>query len=377
MPYEITLDQLPGGYALTDAKEGEVVRVSMREFTSSEDGERFIARLDGLPTRLVSHLQRLGNVRASEIDHLVAVIRPDRTATVYVNELPIVAHVRATRPIGPNEEVTENDIGDMQSVDLGVELPATAGILVIMSAKWRKGLFFDLGPLNGQGDRAYDINELLSSYFAYLHNQAIFSLSEEDWSFLVDQLWFPFVGLPKKLLRTLLDRARRRADLDTLVPQIRDSVRDRLDVWVHAWSAKAQFSAHVDLLNHAAHRYREGDFMSATAILYPRIEGLLRDVRMSESPGAKLTQGVLAATVADLSRELRPHSWLLPERFKRYLKQVYFASFEPGKPAKLSRNAVGHGVASASDFSEKAAAIGFLVIEQIHWFIPSKKPNTA
>lgn len=377
MPFDITLANLPGGYALHDAKDGEVVHVVMREFTSSEDGEHFIARLDGWPTRLVSHLQRRANVRVSEIDHLVAVIRPDRTATVYVNELPIKASVRATRAIRPNEDVTENDIGDIQSVDFGIEFPKTAGTLVIMSAKWRKGLFFDFAPLNGQGDRPYDIVELLSGYFAYLYNQAVYSLTEDDWQVLIQQLWFPFVGLPKQLMRNVVQGARRGADLDTFVPQISQVVREKLIAWLDAWSLNSRFDKHIELFRHAAHRFTEGDYISATAILYPRIEGLLRDIRLAESPNSGMSQSALAETISVVSKSLPSFSWLLPDNFQRYLKDAYFAGFDPGKPARLSRNSVSHGVASAADFNEKAATIGFLVVEQIHWLIPGRTNGTA
>ena len=58
-----------------------------------------------------------------------------------------MAQVRASRPVAAESWVTEDDIGDIRSVNFGVELPPDAGILVVMSAKWRKGLILDFGPL--------------------------------------------------------------------------------------------------------------------------------------------------------------------------------------------------------------------------------------
>lgn len=131
------------------------------------------------------------------------------------------------------------------------------------------------------------------------------------------------------------------------------------------------FAKHIDLLEHAAAEFREGDFVSATAILYPRIEGLMRDLHVQVGAKEKATQTALAERLVEKGKaELHQYSWLLPDLFKRYLKEAYFAGFEPGTPAKLSRHTVGHGVANAVDFNEKAATIGFLIVDQTFWFLP-------
>ena len=85
MPYEITFDNIPAGYSLSSSKKGETgtIQVSVREFTSSEDGDLFISRLEGFPAEIVSKLPP--RISPSQIDHLLAIIRIDKTATVYVN----------------------------------------------------------------------------------------------------------------------------------------------------------------------------------------------------------------------------------------------------------------------------------------------------
>ena len=49
MPFEVNLGEVPAGYALSSAREGEEVQVVYREFTSTEDGQYFIERLENLP----------------------------------------------------------------------------------------------------------------------------------------------------------------------------------------------------------------------------------------------------------------------------------------------------------------------------------------
>jgi hypothetical protein len=373
MSYKIHLSETPAGYALENAAgvEGHPVRIATREFISSEDGELFIERLEGWPTHILSMLPRT-EVDASTINHLLVVIAHDLTATVYVNELPIMIKARSTRTIMAGEGVRESDFADITEMKFGnIEIQQDTGILIVFSVEWRKGLFYDFDPLQSNQPRTYDLPRLLGSYYAYLMNQAVFRLNEDDWNFLITQSWFPFISLRRDLLKTLIGRARGRIDLDVLIPKIREYVASQLPAFLERWKLHPLFVPHKDLLEHAAAEFRDGDFISATAIIYPRIEGLMRDLHIQIGAKEKASQAALAERLVEGRKtELHPYSWLLPDLFKRYLKEAYFADFQPGVPAKLSRNSVGHGVATAAAFNEKAATIGFLIIDQVSWFLP-------
>lgn len=380
MPFQVKLQGRPAGYALDSASgvEGTPLRVVTRDFTSSEDGELFMERLEGWPSRILAQLPPSTDVDPSTINHLVAIIKDDLTATVYVNELSVVAQVRAARAIGAGEEVRENDIADVAEFRFeSLDVPPDAGVLILFSAGWRKGLFFDFAPLQEGKPRSFDLWKLLGSHYAYLTNQSVFRLSEDDWKFLIEQSWFPFISLDRHLLKTLVGRARGRDDLDILVPKVREHVEKQLPVLLDRWKAHPLFSAHLELLEHAAAEFKERDYKSATAILYPRIEGIMRDLHITlgvkEKPTAKALAGLLVETG---KTEMHRYSWLLPERFLTYLNEAYFANFEPGQPPKLSRHSLGHGVAAASDFNEKAASIGLLIVDQLFWFLPKGPKGT-
>jgi hypothetical protein len=49
MPFELKLDRRPAGYSVKGARHGELCPVIVQEFTSSEDGDLFISRLEGFP----------------------------------------------------------------------------------------------------------------------------------------------------------------------------------------------------------------------------------------------------------------------------------------------------------------------------------------
>src|SRR5262249_9138994 len=106
MAFEIDYVEMPGGYCLVNAAKGDTVLLILCEFTSSEDGELFMSRLDGLPSNVLSKLPDGNKILRSYIDHILVVFRKDQTATVYVNELAIQVRVRARQSIGAGQFVT-------------------------------------------------------------------------------------------------------------------------------------------------------------------------------------------------------------------------------------------------------------------------------
>jgi len=85
----------------------------------------------------------------------------------------------------------------------------------------------------------------------------------------------------------------------------------------------------------------------------------------STGNSAQPNQKNLSATAVQ-ARNGRPACLLLPHKFEEYLREVYVASFQPGdSQTGVSRNSVGHGVASEDQFNEKAAVIGLLVTQQL------------
>lgn len=89
MPHELKLDFLPAGYSLSNARPGENANIVGREFTSSEDGDLFLSRSEGLPDSLL-RVSTLA-IAPSQVDHMIAIIRPDRSVTLFVNECAICA----------------------------------------------------------------------------------------------------------------------------------------------------------------------------------------------------------------------------------------------------------------------------------------------
>jgi hypothetical protein len=373
MPIQITFDDLPVGYALTPAKPGDMVKVCTTEFCSSEDGDHFIRRLEGIPSNILAKLPPEIGVHPSAVDHLLAVIRQDKTATIYINELKIFGLMQTKRDVKQGELVYSNDIADLKAIRFGdVEIPADAGVVFLFSAGWRKGLFFDLAPIQPQrdGPRTYDLSIALGQFYAYLMFQEFFKISEPSWSRLFSQGWFPFISLRTETVQELVNFANAEWNLDELLNKISAEVKLGLPGWHENWKTVGHFSDHCNTLGVVVERFLASDYISAVSILYPRIEGVMRSYHVAATPNARQTQtGLVDSSLASVDPVLRPHALLLPEKFRAYMTDVYFANFDPKSPRGLSRNTVAHGVAPEDEYSEKAVIIGFLILQQLSFYM--------
>lgn len=373
MPSEIDLGMPPAGYAVHSARENETVTVQYMEFTSSEDGQYFIKRLEGIPNDILGRISP--QVLPSQVDTMFAIIRNDGKATVYINEPRITARVRARRSIKAGELVSKNDIVDVDQLDFGVEIPADLGVVFLFSIGWRKGLFYDFGPISGpdQQPRSYDILATLRRAYSHVLFQERFSISDAEWDAMFAAKWFPFAGLGNELVEKLVNAVRSGWNPDELLGQFTTDVRNRSQMMRESWSGHPSFHPHMEILNHAINRFSDGDFRSCTGLLFPRIEGILRTHHQKIAPATRpsattLTDSAVSSKIDD------DKCLLLPRRFSEYLRNVYFANFDPESPnIDVSRHSVAHGVASTSDFNEKSALLGILVVHQL-FYVLEKRP---
>ena len=374
MPIRLTLDMLPAGFSASNSRGGEPVTVVTREFVSSEDGDRLIQCLEHVYDSLVSKIPIKKRPLPSQIDHLLALVHKDRTVTLYINEPPFEVRFRSKKEqeeIG--QPVYRDDIAEVEEVRFSnVDIPDDAGVYFIFSFGWRKGLFYDLttSHQNSGGLRNYNINKLLGRYYEYLMFQDLLKISEDVWEEFFVQGWFSFISLSSSVKRAMKQHVEAGWKIDDLLPKITDEVKNSLDSWLEKWSKGKYYEKHIEFLKKAKERYIDSDHLSAIHLLYPRIEGILQDHNESKRLERRASQKELIETAmkASLSED-NQGKVLLPDKFKRYLSEVYFKNFDPGQPEGVSRNTVSHGVAPVEDFSEKATVIGFLILDQLFYFL--------
>ncbi len=374
MPVEIDLGRPPSGFAISAALEGEDVAVCFREFTSTEDGQHFVGRLENSCSHI---LERLPDpLKPSQVDHLLVVYRGDGKADVYVNELQVKAQVRVTGQVEAGDPVMKDDIAAIEYVDVGVAVPEDAGFLFLFSIGWRKGLFYDFGPIipSKPQRRRYDIGRLLGQAHCRVMFQERFSISDEDWDRLFEAQWFPFVGLRSGTADELISHVQSGLDPDRLLDRIVEETKAGVEQMADSWRERVSFRLHMPVLERAIERFLADDSTSCTALLFPRIEGILRSHHAQlGSPGKPHRDNLVKAATDSAIRDDND-SLLLPRRFRSYLRDVYFASFRPeDESVKISRDSVGHGVAAASAFDRKSALIGLLTVHQLFYFLGGER----
>ena len=99
-------------------------------------------------------------VKQSQVDNMLAIIQGNGDVIVYLNELVLRVVARSTGPIEEGANIDEDDVADIESLELGVDIPDNAGLLFLFSVGWRKGLFFDYGPIYHE-PRTYDVGAIL------------------------------------------------------------------------------------------------------------------------------------------------------------------------------------------------------------------------
>ena len=366
MPYEIKMEHTLAGYAGTSARADELVQVIYREFTSTEDGQHFIKRLEGGVNPILEGLPI--QVAPSSVDHLLAIHWKDGKTAVYVNELEIQGAVRAARPVRKWQGITRDDIADIVRLDPGVDIPEDAGFTFVFSVGWRKGLFFDYGPiLPNREPRPYELGSALAQAYAHVLFQELFSITEDEWNYFLQGKWFPFVGLNSRTIDSMLSYARSGCDLDEKLDDIVAEVKNDAPRMLDSWRNNPFFHKHTDILEKAVERYVNDDHMSCTALLVPRIEGIMRSHHTSTN--GQPTQKNLPASAVS-ANVVNEKCLLLPRRFEQYLREVYFADFNPNDShIEASRNSVGHGVADTTEFNLKNATISILIVHQLFYFL--------
>ncbi len=377
MPHEMKFKKIPAGFTMQAIKAAGYGWICTEEFVSSEDGNLFVDRLESMAQMLFPAISPSVAIIAANVNHYLAIIRPDSTGTIYINELNFRSKALPKRACTAGELLSFDDFADVREMraylnDERVVVPADCGVVLFFSVGWRRGLLYDLSPLPpGSGTpRRYDIETLFGQCYAYLGFQARLQIAKPEWEQLLRERWFPFISLKTQTIQDILGHVRNGCSVDDLLERVHQEVLDGLNVELSKWGQHPFFRNHLDLLRRAVERYREGDYISAASILFPRIEGVLRDYHGVPRSGERIGQSALVQAAIDKNPNVQHnHSLLLPAKFREYLREVFFEDFDPQNPENLTRHTVAHGVAPATDFNLKGATLGFLVLQQLSYYL--------
>ena len=370
----VEVPHLPCGYALGHGFCGEPIPIRRSGILTSEDGEQLYRQLEGVSEAYAAAFGP-GGVSPSQVDHILAVIRPDRQATLYCNELQLIAGIRINRVsrdgIRTGEAIFGNDVADVDSLELRdasgnpVVIPDDHGFCLVLSHRWRKALIFDYSvfPPNPRR-RTESLTRVFGHAMAQLMFQEMYSVSEAQWARLFEWGWFPFVGLTHLHRRSLLSWANDERYPAPLMEEICFAFAANLEDRVEVWRQRHELMVpQTGFLTTALERFRANDNVGCISVLYPRIEGVMRTLFAEENSKPRPDQNEM---VTNLVENQHPDSLLLPHRFGEYLNAVYFQGFDLSKGnLPLSRHSHAHGVSQAGDYDFIRAVVGFMIFDQL------------
>ncbi|MFH1011023.1 MAG: hypothetical protein V1784_07300, partial [bacterium] len=260
MPYEIKFDKLPAGYVAESAPKGSTtVKVQSAGFASSQDGDRLIQFLEGISEGLLTRLPKNSGIKESQIDHLLAIIRKDCTATVYVNEVAFVGQMQSKKDaIKKDDPVFTDDIADViKLTPKDIIVPPDAGIVIILSAGWRKGVFFDYRPLMPEfpGPRDYDVEVLLGQIWSHLAFQERLRIDDKQFAEFLRQQWFPFISLGAARIRTMVSYVTNGWELDQMLDEVEIEVKRRGPTLLSMVGQGKIYKGHRELLKNGIEHF--------------------------------------------------------------------------------------------------------------------------
>lgn len=378
MPFQLAFGKnLPVGICVQSVKGLGQALVCVSEFVSSEDGEILINRLEGLSDILFGAIRPHTIVNPASVNHFLAVVRPDGTGTLFVNDLSLLSLMQSKGEFKKGEAVSFDDIADVQRMRLlyagaVIDVPRDAGVVFFFPVGWRRGLYYDFSPLpQGNGlSRDRDLEVIFGQHYAYLAFQERLRLTGEEMDRLIEEKWFPFISLSKGTIQNMLNHLRSGWPVDELLDAIHDEVAKALPGELQKWEKNPVFAEHMAVLCTGAERYLAGDYISSVSVLVPRIEGLLRSYHVIERLGGPLTHNALIdAAVMTNPNVQHENCLLLPGKFRAYLTKVFLAPFDPKDPQELTRHTVAHGVTPVADFNKKGAILGLMVLSQLAYYL--------
>jgi hypothetical protein len=374
MPYEIRMKHLPAGFAAETIRPGEGGFVCTRGLFTPDRDASLYRMLDSFAQQFLGPYFADGPHLAAQVDTVLVVVARDGLAKVYVNDVGISALARAKRPVKKGEGIRYDDIADVIDIKLThsaegpLDLANDKAIYFLFRAGWRQAFYFDLEPIAGK-DRDVPIGRSLAKCWTILSYDEVFGLTEEHYQRLYEIGWFPFIailGAPFKQISEALTLAGDpKSAIDNMIQALDRTFFEGILVRARA---SEYMSSQVQLVEKGIERYLSADYISCISIVWPRIEGVIRQLwPQGERP---IRHRDMPDCVEGYVAKSKPFTTLsLHDRFAEYLRRVYLKNFDhEATQNPVSRHSVAHGVASYEDFTCEKALIGLLILDQLGWY---------
>lgn len=131
-----------GGFAVSSAKPGEIVRVEVKGSATSEM-PRFYIYAEQISNIVFSKINTPDLYDA--INQYLIVIHPDNSADFYLQDFEILASIKPNRDVKAGEAIYAKDIIDIKEITFpGININSNDQVVYLKRSGWRFGIYFDL-----------------------------------------------------------------------------------------------------------------------------------------------------------------------------------------------------------------------------------------
>lgn len=382
MPYTIKLKNPLAGISSGTYESGENGSFIVEQFLTDSDGEAFY--------RAIGEMERIFLQPFIESRHDVSqisqclILFDGNEATIYINELKQYAEMIATRAIKKGEPVTFEDCVGVSSLSFpDISIPIDKSIIFFFSVGWKRGMYFDFRPNHpDEPTQLVDIEYKLGMYCERLMYSHIFKYGDEVWGKAYNLGWFPFISLlgdGQKLLIFLLNRISENKSTENAEKRLIDFYDEtRLNTILKRILEHPLIERHHKFIKVGITDYLQGgeeNYIRAGSALFPRIEGILRDIY---NPLKEPKQNEMSENLEDIvTNKTRAPKVFFPTHFTRYLKTFYFKYFSrKNSEFPLSRNTHGHGESQVEDYDQKSVLLLILMFDQLGRYLQLIRKDT-
>lgn len=365
------------GIALETAKPGDQVRVARQGFYTDFDGDFFYTCLNEISELILGNWLNKNKMKESQVSNSIIFIDKKSQVEVFVN-CPTFMEITLKDSSIIQNAFRREDIADIQKISFsGLKIRSDLAIIYIFSNRWRRGIYFNFLPLDSENESVYesmDLHALFGACHAYLTFPEIYQYQnfpklKED---LYNAGWFPFIRILGKPFTEIFNMLKNGAPLSSIENQIIGIFNETaLNSMFNSWISNQLFKKRESFLKKGIEEYLEQDYISAIHVLYPCIEGILQDlsydIDIEGNAGQKLTTKLITYL-----KSKNPETRLfLPENFKEYLIDSYFAKFnQKSEEIDLSRHSLAHGAATnTEDYTQVRALQALLILDQLSFYV--------
>jgi len=364
------------GIAIQTAEVGEKVPILQRGFLYEGGSDFFLTALTHIHQLYLNDFFSQNHIDPSCLTNCLIQISPENEVHVDI-EIPVVASIRHKQipqgGIKKGDPILSDDIADINKIEfLNVPLKKDWGKIHIFTVKNRRGIYFDLTPLDPHPDFQPDhIERSLATFYAFLLFPEIIDIFPKIKKNLFNRGWFPFIRLLGSDFQKLSIAIEKQSQIEETEQCIIQSFdKEKILFIFESWMQNPLFKEHESILQQGLNKFIECDDISSISILYPRIEGLLRYLYAKKCKKDPTISDLRDMLVKETENKNKSSNLYLPLEFDEYLKSFYFNRFDvPKNKTKISRHSVAHGVSRQEDYSRISALQAILILDQLNYYI--------